>query len=275
MLNKHRPRIGVTGPDKGGDAAWFFTALSILLSGGVPKRIRPARPKTQEGLQGLVIGGGADVDPLAYEEENFIDEYLNKTLYDKRKSILQRVISFFQFIIYPLIFLIRRLYSRKSHGLDKDRDKLEFNLVDQAIKHNIPLLGICRGAQLINVYFKGDLYQDLNTYYIEEPNKTSVFPVKKIYLNKNSRLYKILKKDEILVNAIHRQAVKKTGNDIIIVATEANGVVQAIESSLDQFILGVQWHPEYLINRKSHRNIFKVLVKESKFSKKPQEFQER
>lgn len=266
MLKGNRPLIGVTGPDKGGGAAWFFTALSILLSGGNPKRIRPYRPRTIDGLQGLVIGGGADVDPLAYEKEDFIDEYLNKTLYDKRKNLFQRIYSFFRFIIHPIIFLIRRLNSRRSHGLDKDRDELEFNLVDQAIKNKIPLLGICRGAQLINVYFKGDLYQDIETFYIEEPNKTSVFPVKKIYLNKESRLYNILQKDEILVNAIHRQAVKKTGKYILIVATEPNGVVQAIESSLDQFIIGVQWHPEYLINRKSHRNIFKALVQESKYS---------
>jgi putative glutamine amidotransferase len=260
----NRPRIGVTGPDKGGGAAWIFTALSILLSGGIPKRIRPSRPRTLEGLEGLVIGGGADVDPLAYEKENHIEEYLNQTLYDKRKSLLKRITSFFQFIMYPLVFLIRRILSRKSHRLDKDRDKLEFNLVDQAVKNKIPLLGICRGAQLINVYFKGDLYQDLNSYYLEKPNKTSVFPVKKVYLTKNSRLFNVIKKEEIIVNAIHRQAVKKTGESIIIVGKEANGVVQAIESSLNQFIIGVQWHPEYLINRRNHRHIFKALIKEAK-----------
>ena len=124
----------------------------------------------------------------------------------------------------------------------------------------MPVLGICRGAQLINVYFKGTLYEDINTFYYEEPNRYSIFPVKKIYIKPGSKLAEILGVRELRVNALHHQAVKKAGEDIEIVAQEANKVVQGIESAAKKFVVGVQWHPEYLVQKKRQRRIFKALV---------------
>lgn len=264
MLKTKKPYIGVTGPDKGGYAAWFFTALSVWLSGGIPLRIRPSQIKSIDRLQALIVGGGADVDPQTYEQDNFIDEYLHETLKNKRITLSQRIASFIKLLIYPIIFLTRKLFSRKSHGLDKERDLLEFKLVDEAVKKGIPLLGICRGAQLINIYFKGDLYQDIKSFYLEEPHKGGVFPVKKIFLKTGSKLARILGVDELRVNALHHQAVKTVGENIEVVAEEPNGIVQAIESSAHYFIIGVQWHPEYLITQKVHRQIFQSLVERAK-----------
>ena len=134
-INRHRPTIGVTGPDKGGSAAWYFTALSVILAGGKPIRITPSRPRTADGLQGLVIGGGADVDPSIYEQAHMIDEYLQRTLKEPRQSLFHRINRFVRWIYYPFVFFVRKLLSRKiTFGLDKDRDHLELQLLDQAVK---------------------------------------------------------------------------------------------------------------------------------------------
>lgn len=259
-----KPVIGITGPDKGGKAAWFFTALSIRLAGGKPLRIRPKHPKTIDNIDGLIIGGGSDLDPDTYKKENFIDEYLQKTIKDKRKTTWKRVADFFKLAYYPIIFLIRIMLSRKSTKLDKARDGLEFNLLDKAVQKKIPVLGICRGAQLINVYFKGSLYEDINTFYFEEPNRNSIFPVKKVYVKPDSTLAEILGVEQLTVNALHHQAVKQAGEHVEIVAQEQNQVVQGIENRIESFVIGVQWHPEYLVQQKRQRQIFKALVKRAK-----------
>jgi putative glutamine amidotransferase len=262
-----KPVIGITGPDTGGTAAWLFTALSVLVAGGLPRRITPARPQSVDQLDALIIGGGADVDPDTYEKDNFIHIYLNQTLKNKRKSIFRRVGSFFSLILYPAVYFIRIWLSRgtPAHGLDKDRDSLEFNLLDQALKKQIPVLGICRGSQLINVYFGGTLYKNIKDFYTEKPNRHSIFPVKKAFVQPNTRIAAILGVKEIMVNSIHNQAVKRPGKGIRIVAKEANNVVQAIEATSEYFVIGVQWHPEYLVQKKIHRRIFRNLVKAGKY----------
>lgn len=263
-----KPKVGITGPDTGGTAAWLFTAASVIIAGGIPKRITPSKPAAIEGLNALIIGGGADVDPNTYEKDNFIHLYLNQTLKNKRKSLLKRISSFFSLILYPAVYFIRIWLSRRpqSHGLDKDRDQLEFNLLNQAVKRQIPVLGICRGSQLINVYFKGTLYKDIKDFYSEKPNRHSIFPVKKAYVKLDSKMFRILDVGELMVNSIHNQAVKRAGQGIKIVAQESNEVVQAIESEIDYFIIGVQWHPEYLIQKRIHRRIFSALVEASQYA---------
>ena len=261
QIDRKTPTIGVTGPDKGGGMAWFFTAFAVRLAGGRPVRITPSRPRTADGLQGLIIGGGADVDPAAYQQEHVIDEYLNRTLKHPRKNIFQRIGRFARWAYYPALFFMRKLLSRPVRfGLDKKRDHLEFQLLDQAVKKKLPVLGICRGSQLLNVYFGGTLYQDISTFYNEEPNPSSVFPVKRVYIKEGSRLAAVLGQHKLKVNALHNQAVKDTGENIDVVAKEENGVVQAVEHLKESFLLGVQWHPEYLPQREQHRRIFKALT---------------
>ncbi|CAA9246244.1 MAG: Glutamine amidotransferase, class I [uncultured Cytophagales bacterium] len=264
-IDRNRPTIGVTGPDRGGTAAWLFTALGVRLAGGKPVRITPARPRTADGLQGLIIGGGADVDPNTYQQTHVLDEYLRRTLRHPRKDFFQKIARFTRWLYYPALFFLRKLLSReKAWTLDPARDHLEFQLIDQAVKKNLPVLGICRGSQLLNVYFRGTLYQDIGAFYCEEPNPSSLFPVKKIIIAPGSRLAATLGREQLRVNALHHQAVKDPGKGIAIVAREANRVVQAIECCGEQFMIGVQWHPEYLPQRPEHRRLFRALVQHAR-----------
>lgn len=262
--SNRRPVIGVTGPDKGGEAAWLFTALSILLSGGKPLRIRPKNAYGIEKVDGLVLGGGADINPKSYTEDLFIEQYLNKTIREKNISLFRRIGRMINWLYFPLVFILRKILGVKEHKPSDARDEMEFNLLDQAVKKGIPILGICRGAQLINIYFKGSLYEDINKFYFEEPNRHSIFPVKTIFLKRNSKLKNILELDELKVNALHNQAVKEKGDSIIISAKEENEVVQGIEHEKQDFIVGVQWHPEYLVNRKRQRRLFKTLIEQAR-----------
>ena len=255
-----RPRIGITGPDRGGGSAWFFTALNIILAGGKPVRIRPLRPREAETLNGIVLGGGADVDPEAYTRDDFIDQYLSQTLKKSSLNLFQRISRFIVWLYYPFVFLLRMLFSRKSHHISKERDQLEFKLLNDIVMQGKPVLGICRGSQLINVYFKGTLYDNINVFYYEEPNPHSIFPVKTIYLKPGSKLSKILQLETLKVNALHNQAVKEKGLNIQIAAREKNQVVQGIEHTKQDFIIGVQWHPEYLLLHKHQRRIFRALT---------------
>ncbi|WP_026464608.1 gamma-glutamyl-gamma-aminobutyrate hydrolase family protein [Adhaeribacter aquaticus] len=264
-INRKRPTIGITGPDKGGGVAWFFTALGVRLAGGKPVRITPGKPRTADGLQALIIGGGADVDPDTYQKQNVVEEYLARTIQNKKISFWRRIGRFVRWIYYPGLFLVRKLFSRKiKWTIDRNRDHLEFQLLNQAVKKNLPVMGICRGSQLLNVYFGGSLYQDINSFYSEEPNPISIFPVKKIRIKKESKLANILGAEKLKVNAIHHQAIKDPGQNIIIVAKEANGVVQAVENSELPYVVGVQWHPEYLPQRPEQRRLFQALVHHAK-----------
>jgi putative glutamine amidotransferase len=264
-INRKRPTIGITGPDQGGEIAWLFTALGVRLAGGKPVRITPRFPRTADGLQGLIIGGGADVDPRAYQQENVLQEYLQRTLQNPKKTFWARLSKFLRWWYFPALFFLRKFFSKKPQwAIERDRDHLEFQLIDQAFIKKLPVLGICRGSQLINVYFKGTLHQEIKNFYLEEPNPSSIFPVKKIRLEPGSKLAGILGVSKLKVNALHHQAVHVPGKGIVIVAREQNQVVQAIESTQAPFILGVQWHPEYLPQRKIQRRLFKALVAQAR-----------
>lgn len=264
-INRNRPTIGVTGPDKGGGVAWFFTSLAIWIAGGRPVRITPKRPRTADGIQGLIIGGGADVDPETYQQEHLVEEYLERTIRQPKKNVFQKAAHFTRWLYYPALFFVRKLFSRKKDSrLDQERDHLEFQLIDQAVKKGLPIMGICRGSQLMNVYFQGTLYQDINTFYLEEPNPSSIFPVKKVHIKPGSKLASVLGVEHLEVNALHNQAVKEPGEDMQIVGREPNNVVQAIESLKQNYIVGVQWHPEYLPQRQKQRKLFKALVEHAK-----------
>lgn len=207
------------------------------------------------------------MDPTTYQQEDVIDEYLARTINEPNRNIFQRVGRFTRWLYYPALFFARKLFSRnrkKGSKLDRDRDHLEFQLIDQAVKKNLPVMGICRGSQLLNVYFRGTLHQNISTFYLEEPNPSSIFPVKRVNIKPGSKLASALGVQQLEVNALHNQAVKEPGQDIDIVAREPNDVVQGIENITQEYIVGVQWHPEYLPTHKSQRRLFKTLVQHAR-----------
>ncbi len=262
MSFPERPVIGVTGPDHGGLAAWFATALAVWWAGGRPRRITPGRALSNGELDGLIVGGGADVSPQLYGEPP--QAAPQEAVMRSSRHWTRRLATA---LLFPIFYLLRRLLSLGrmfSSGYtltgDTDRDALETRLIQQADEKKLPMLGICRGAQLINVHRGGRLYQDLKDFYMETPQLTTVLPHKIIAVESDSRLAQVLERTRCRVNSLHRQAISETGEGIQIVAREETGVVQAIEDSNRPFLIGVQWHPEYLPQRPEQRRIFKRLV---------------
>lgn len=250
-----RPGIGVTGPDRGGMAAWMFTALAVWRAGGRPLRIRPGRRVSFDRVDGLIIGGGADVSPRLYGEHRHlpVSELSDPGTFGWRRAL--------GFILFPLLWLMRRILTKKKGGLDPARDEMEHALIGRAIDRRLPMLGICRGMQLINVALDGTLHQSLEGFYDEYPAIRSVLPRKRVELRPGSRLQRIIGREHSLVNALHRQAIDRLGHGLEAVAREPNGVLQGFEAGADRWLIGVQWHPEYLPQRHDQRALFAALVR--------------
>jgi putative glutamine amidotransferase len=258
-----RPRIIVTGPDNGGAVAWLFSRLAITLAGGRAARVTPSVFNADCDFDGLVIGGGADVDPGLYGKS------LEPMPAAPSGSLLLRWL--FGLVFYPLLLLARRLFSSKQYsGLDNARDQMEYRLLGLALDQNKPVLGICRGAQLINVYLKGNLHQNIEGFYTETPQIWSVRPVKPVNIQPDSRLHAILGTLSCRVNALHRQSIDQIGRHVRISARDANGIIQAIEHDRHPFLLGVQWHPEYLPHHARQRRLFDELVRTARDSRQHQ-----
>ena len=245
-----RPLIGVTGPDRGGLPAWLMTALAIHRAGGRPLRIRPGKPVNVTQLAGIVIGGGSDVGPWHYGEAPLDREEQHSSTRAK------------DWVIGLALALLRILFSRAAKTpYDKARDELEKQLVERALKTGKPLLGICRGAQLINVSLGGSLHQSIEHFYLEGTrNLRSVLPRKEVVIEESCRLRDILGRRRCRVNALHRQCIAEPGRDIRVTAREHNGVPQAIELVGDAWVIGVQWHPEYLPQSERQQGLFRALV---------------
>mgnify|MGYP001417863181 CR=1 FL=1 len=265
-MRSPKPKIGITGPDRGGEAAWWFTRFAIWLQGGRALRISPSRNKQIKNseLHGLILGGGADINPERYGAELLVPDSSDKP---KPSGFRQWVYLFLSVILFPILFLVRIILSvRRSQASDSDRkrDDLEFTLLQESLEAGIPILGICRGSQLINVHFGGSLYQNITAFYTEIPQVHTVWPEKKVMIKPGCKLDQIINAREIWVNALHKQAIDKIGNSLMAVAEEENGIIQAIEYLHHPFLIGVQWHPEYMPQIPFQRNIFKALVEEAR-----------
>lgn len=260
-MSSKRPNIGVTGPDEGGRAAWWFTRFAVFIQGGRPIHIRPKDGIPDANIHGLIIGGGADISPSRYGSDEMKDLFSED---QEVSGLRQFFIRLATVLFFPFIYLIRKLFSTRSAGMDKKRDELEFSILNEALEKGIPVLGICRGAQLINIHFGGTLHRDIANFYTEQPQVNTVWPKKKVRLNAESTLYQVLGHQHVWVNALHNQAVDVLGNDLEIVAREENDVVQAIEHRSRKFVVGVQWHPEYMPQIPPQRRIFKSLVEEAR-----------
>lgn len=168
----------------------------------------------------------------------------------------------------------RRFHQAPKRGYvyDDAREALELGLIRQALAADKPLLGICRGAQLMNVAAGGSLYMDVAARFHPTPYPrdwlTQLHFRKIIEIEPASQLAAITGRTRMWVNSIHSQAIDSLGAGLVASARERNGVVQAIERPASRFFVGVQFHPEFLIYRRPFRRLFASLVSAAMASSK-------
>jgi putative glutamine amidotransferase len=144
--------------------------------------------------------------------------------------------------------------------IDPERDKLELKLLDTALPAGRPVLGICRGSQMINVALGGTLHTDIYEVYVQAPRMRTVLPRKTVHIDVDSRLYRITCCNPCRVNALHHQSVDRLGSGLRVVARDEAGIVQAIEGTGANFLIGVQWHPELLVLSPPQQRLFSALA---------------
>lgn len=147
-----------------------------------------------------------------------------------------------------------------SARLDHDRDALERALVCAAFERNRPVMGICRGSQMLNIALGGSLHQDAYATYAASDHRRTILPRKRITLVAGTRLAHLSGPDPMMINALHSQAVDRLGEGLRVAAHDSGGMVQAIERCAEPFALGVQWHPEHLVYAHRQQALFRGLV---------------
>ena len=184
---------------------------AVAQLGGLPLMVSNLEPELAEAYledaDGLLLTGGVDVDP-----------------------------GFFGAEPHPLLGLV-----------DLPRDHFEMALYRVARVKGIPVLGICRGHQLINVAAGGTIHQHipaLSGTVQHEQLDISGTPLHKVALEPGSTLAQAFGTERIRTNSYHHQAVDKPGQDLRVVGQSADGIAEAIENTDGSFVLGVQWHPE-------------------------------
>lgn len=231
MNGENKPIIGITSSMAENSFIRmrrnYFDA--IVDAGGIPVFMphnggAEDAAKFLEFCDGVLFAGGDDVDPKHYGEE----------------------IAFDNVETTPL------------------RDDFELALANLMKKCNKPILGICRGEQLLNVAFGGSLYQHIDGHRQEEKGALNLRSAK---IKEGSFLHEIVGEDEIKTNSFHHQAVKAVAPGFIASAVADDGTVEAIEPAekTERFFLAVQWHPEYLFKHDAPaKNIFKAFVEAAK-----------
>lgn len=236
-----KPLIGIMAhllPDKGvfGHSHIGNTYVrSVTMAGGVPV-ILPTTMSSEERKRlidlcdGFLFSGGIDISPSFYGE-------------DAHTKLGETNLAF---------------------------DQVQIPMMQEILKVKKPVLGICRGHQLLNVACHGTLYQDISEIpdtYIKHFQQTAPGDIShQVFLEPSSILSDLYKTETIMVNSYHHQAVKKTGEGIRPIAYSADGVVEAIELLDYPFALGIQWHPEAMFStgNESMRPIFESFVHASK-----------
>jgi putative glutamine amidotransferase len=204
---------------------------SVLNAGGVPLLIplsleKKALQAILERIDGILLTGGGDIDPQRFRGE-----------------------------AHPAV-----------HQVDPERDEVEIRLVEESIRLGKPLLGICRGIQVINVAFGGSLYTDISSQKPNAlvhdwiPGRPWSTLAHSIQLEENSRLAQILGGTHFEVNSLHHQAISRIADDVQAIAFASDGIVEAIELPGHPFAIAVQWHPEWLQDHPPMRALFRALV---------------
>ncbi len=207
----------------------------VLKAGGFPVVLSPIM-KSQgidhifESLSGLIIIGGPD---------------LNSSLWNQHP--------------HPMV-----------GAMKTERQEFDLYLTKTALDNNIPILGICLGIQVINIALGGTLHQDIPTIFkdskVRHRKKTgSPLVSHTAHIDRDSLLYTIMGKEEVEINSSHHQSVADPAPGLRASARAPDGVIEAVESTNEKHIVGVQWHPEYLTDREEHLNLFRWVVNPQQF----------
>jgi len=143
---------------------------------------------------------------------------------------------------------------------DPERDAFELAVLEDALRWRRPVLAICRGAQLLNVHLGGSLVQDLRTRRECTSNRRSLLPTKELRIAEGTRLMRCVGGTSLRINSLHRQAIDRVADGLRVSGRDRDEIVQAVEHASHDFVLGVQWHPEFLIYLRRHRRLFRQLV---------------
>lgn len=143
---------------------------------------------------------------------------------------------------------------------DAERDRLEQRVINWALARRIPLLGICRGAQLLNVCRGGNLLQELRSRRQVTSNRWTILPVKTLCIEPHSKLKQLINSSTAPINSLHNQAINSLGTGLQVCGRDLDGIIQAIEDPELPYLIGVQWHPEFLLYLRRQRRLFKALV---------------
>lgn len=237
---QQRPCIGITATRPGGDFFGWSLAASVWLSGAQPVFLSPGGRSSLKGLQGLMLSGGPDVDPRAYLDPAARVDYLAGRV--------------------PVGPAVPSPRERRYHSVP-ERDALEFRLLSEAMQLGLPILGVCRGLQLINVALGGTLHRDISALYPERRPLRSILPRKRIRLAADSPLRPWLPQATYRVNALHHQGIDDLAPELQAVAWEENGLIQAITLPGYPLLLGVQWHPELMPYQAGQRRLIAAVGK--------------
>lgn len=168
------------------------------------------------------------------------------------------------------------LFNEEPHRalgeIEPGRDEYESSLIERAVEKGIPVLGICRGAQILNIQQGGTMYQDIYNQIDEELNQHTQKAARNylahtVNIKEGSLLHEITGETSIRTNTFHHQANKEVPDHFIISATSPDGVVEAVESTMHEFVLGLQWHPEgTYFNDAPSKKIFHAFVEAAKHS---------
>lgn len=234
------PVIGITGrTDQSARPPNIFLfsisrtyVQAVELGGGAPVIIPPHLEEAElraifERLDGLLLSGGGDIQPSFFGEEDS-----------------------------GLLWLV-----------DERRDRLELALARWALAEELPLLAICRGHQVLNVAAGGTLIQDIPTSVPGALNHSTVAGRPKssvahmVEVTTGSRLAALIGAGDLGVNSAHHQAVKAVGDGLIVTARAPDGIIEGLEIADHPFCVGVQWHPEVMVeSQPAMRRLFEGLA---------------